>query len=68
MIFVFVVILNFVAVVFFVVVILIFVVFVVKDYAIIMGHVSTCEETREKYRVDEVSTIGTYRYGTYVFG
>jgi hypothetical protein len=25
-----------------------------KDYAIIMGHVATCEEMRERYRVDEV--------------
>jgi uncharacterized protein YbgA (DUF1722 family) len=26
-----------------------------------MGHVSTCEETREKYRVDEVSLVEKYR-------
>jgi hypothetical protein len=28
-----------------------------QDYAIIMGHVSTCEETRDRYRVDEVSSF-----------
>jgi hypothetical protein len=28
-----------------------------KDYAIIMGHVATCEEMRERYRVDEVKTF-----------
>jgi hypothetical protein len=28
-----------------------------KDYAIIMGHVATCEEMRERYRVDEVKMI-----------
>ena len=30
-----------------------------EDYAIIMGHIPTPEELRERYRVDEVETGGT---------
>ena len=29
-----------------------------EDYAIIMGHIPTPEEVRERYRVDEVETGG----------